>query len=130
MSLDVRIAKTNNKGEYLDTIWWGNITHNMNMMATHVPIKYSDEESMVSFVGSLYDVVWNLEEIGDGYFVDTTNMGKALSLGICYMIKHRMELLQYNPENGWGDYDKFLIFLIDYKNNCEDNPNCKIEISK
>ena len=130
MSLDVSIVKTNDKGECLDTIWWGNVTHNMNMMADHVPIKYSDEEGMVSFMGSLYDVVWNLKEIGDGYFVDTTNMGKALSLGICYMIEHRLELLQYNPRNGFGDFNAFLIFLIDYKNNCEDNPGCRIEISK
>lgn len=130
MSLDVRITKKNNKARPPYTLWWGNITHNMKIMAGHIPVKYDNSEDMVSFLGNLYDIVWNPKEIGDGYFMNTNHMGKALSLGICYMIEHRLELLQYNPENEWGDYDGFLIFLIEYKNKCEDNPDCQIEISK
>lgn len=46
------------------------------------------------------------------------------------MISKRKSLLRYEPENGWGSYDSFLKFLIEYKEACEDNPGCVIEASR
>lgn len=46
------------------------------------------------------------------------------------MIKNRKELIQYNLEKGCGDYDSFLEWIIAYKNFCEDNPKCEIEVSR
>lgn len=113
-----------------ETIWDGNITHNMGVMASHIPVNYRNEDDTVAFMGSLYDIVWRADNIGDPFFLNTAPMVDVLSDGICYMIQHRLELLQYNPDNGWGSYDDFLNWLISYKNQCEDNPNCKIEISR
>ena len=43
--------------EYADECYWhGNITHNMNVMARHVPIEDSDL--------TLYDLLWSPEEHG------------------------------------------------------------------
>lgn len=33
-------------------------------------------------------------------------------------------------ENGWGSYDSFLKFLIEYKEACEDHPGYIIEASR
>lgn len=99
--------------------WSSNITHNMGVMARNVPI------STEKLSTNLYQVCWRPEEIG----VETVGVILPLLIsGIHYMIDHRKELLQYNPENGWGDYDSFMKFLLDYKQACEDNdPECKIE---
>lgn len=42
----------------------------------------------------------------------------------------RKSLLRYEPENGWGSYDSFLKFLIEYKEACEDHPGYIIEASR
>ena len=57
-------------------------------------------------------------------------MKNVLTKGICIMISKRKSLLRYEPENGWGSYDSFLKFLIEYKEACEDNPGCVIEASR
>ena len=57
-------------------------------------------------------------------------MKEVLICGIVYMIQNRTKLLEYNPENGWGSYDSFLDWLIDYKSVCENHPGCKIEVSR
>lgn len=46
------------------------------------------------------------------------------------MISKRKSLLRYEPENGWGSYDSFLKFLIEYKEACEDNTGYVIEASR
>ena len=65
-----------------------------------------------------------------GREIDTKEMVKILTKGIYIMISKRKSLLRYEPENGWGSYDSFLKFLIEYKEACEDNPGCVIEASR
>lgn len=126
MSLDVSIKKSNNT-EWEE--WWSNITHNMGDMAEHIPVYYQIQEE--TYDNDLYTLVWRPEEIGDGEICCNTNvLRQALQSGIAYMVAHREELLQYNPENGWGNYDSFLDWLINYWRACLENPNCKIEISR
>lgn len=99
-----------------ETVWTSNITHNLGEMASHVPIDDTN----------LYYVCWRPEEIG----IET--VGEILPLlikGIHYMIDHRKELEQYNSPNGWGTYNGFMKFLLNYKQACEDNdPKCKIGV--
>lgn len=121
MSLDVTIRFKNKEGK--DDFWSANITHNMGNMASFIPVIIEDFGFQ-----TLYNYVWRPEEIKKK--VDTTVMVKALTVGIALMIKKRKELLKYNPENGWGSYDSFLAWLIEYKNACEDHPGCYIEISR
>lgn len=116
MSLDVYIK--NKKKE--DREWVANITHNMNKMAQKIFVSENKE--------TLYDYVWRPEELGRE--IDTDEMKNVLTKGICIMISKRKSLLRYEPENGWGSYDSFLKFLIEYKEACEDNPGYIIEASR
>lgn len=106
---------------YETDYWSANITHNMGNMASHVPINVESRK------GTLYDYVWRPEEQTPP--LETTDeLLPILNQGIAYMIAHRNDLLQYNPSNGWGSYDGFLKWLIQYKEACENNPGCKIEV--
>lgn len=103
---------------YEEEYWSGNITHNLGEMADHIPVRDTN----------LYMVCWRPEEIG------LKTVGDILPLlieGIHYMIGHRKELEQYNSPNGWGTYNGFMRFLLNYKQACEDNdPECLIEASR
>ena len=98
--------------------WNANITHNLGKMANYIPVGNT----------TLYMVCWRPEEI------NITTVKELLPLlieGIHYMIDHRKELLQYNSPNGWGIYDDFMKFLLNYKQACEDNdPECLIETDR
>lgn len=108
-----------------ETRFNSNITHNMTKMAMNIPIDITLDG--VSYVGTLYDFVWRPEE---NDVCNTNKLKDILSIGISYMIQNRLDLLRYNPENGWGSYDGFLHWLINYKEACEDNPDCEIEVSR
>ena len=102
--------------------WSANITHNLVSMASQVPVTLRDGEET-----TLYKVVWRSEELG---IDDTTTLLPYLIQGLEYMISHRPELLPFNPPNGWGSYDGFIKFLLNYKQACEDNPGCKIKTDR
>ena len=107
--------------------WSANVTHNMGLMARNIPVQYSIEGE--TYEESLYSLVWEPEEVGIGNICNNTNIVKqALQSGISYMISHRDDLIQYNPSNGWGSYESFLKWLIDYWNACIENPDCRIEV--
>lgn len=117
MSLDVYI-KSKKKEE--DREWVANITHNMNKMAQKIFVSENKE--------TLYDYVWRPEELYREIY--TNEMKNVLTKGIYIMISKRESLLRYEPENGWGSYDSFLKFLIEYKEACEDNTGYVIEASR
>ena len=118
MSLDVYIKSKKKEAE--GRIWIANITHNMNKMAQRIFVSENKE--------MLYDYVWRPDELGKEIY--TNEMKNILTKGIYIMIRKRKSLLRYEPENGWGSYDSFLKFLIEYKKACEDNPGCTIEVSR
>ena len=102
--------------------WSSNITHNLGVMASHIPVKFGDDDT------TLYMACWRPEEIGAKTVGDILPM---LIQGIHYMIDHRGELVQYNAPNGWGTYEGFLKFLLNYKQACEDNDKeCVITTSR
>ena len=109
------------------TEWHANITHNMNKMAMCIPVKF--EVNGKKYDGTLYSYVWRPEEQYPSV-ANTDIVGKALEVGICYMVTHRDELLQYNPSNGWGSYDAFLMWLVNYMRVCKENPDCLIEVDR
>lgn len=98
--------------------WWGNITHNLGEMASNIPVGNT----------TLYMACWRPEEIG------VTKADQLLPMiveGLHYMIDHRKELEKYNSPNGWGTYNGFMKFLLNYKQALEDNdPDCEIEVSR
>lgn len=102
--------------------WTANITHNLGEMADHVPVKFGDMDT------TLYKACWRPEEIGANTVADVLPM---ILQGIHYMIDHRKELEQYNPENGWGSYNGFMKFLLNYKQALEDaDPECEVEANR
>ena len=116
------LSKADMESFWEEDYWNANTTHNHVEMASHIPITLESGEET-----TLYRVVWRPEELGIG---DTTSILPYLIKGLEYMISHRIELLPYNPENGWGSYDVFMKFLLNYKQACEDNPGCVIRADR
>lgn len=77
----------------------GNITHNLNEMASNVPV--SDNLT-------LYDVLWHTEKHFDG---DIDKLAEMWDKGLHYVLSHKDELEKFNPSNGWGSYDILVEFL-------------------
>jgi len=107
MSLDVHLVL---KGE--GVVFSSNITHNLNKMAMACGVYYA---------------CWRPEEI---------HCKKAKH--ILPMLEKGVELLQdypafyrtFDSPNGWGLYDNFLPWLIQYTNACKDYPEAKIRVSR
>ena len=92
--------------EYTNEDYWhGNITHNMCEMAREVPIASNEL--------TLYDLLWQPDEHGFKQAGDAGYRGDVL-IGFIYLRKHRNDLIQFNPENGWGNYDLLLAFTLDF----------------
>ena len=92
--------------EYTDEDYWhGNITHNMGKMAGHVPVEGTNL--------TLYDFLWKPEE--HGFLVaGSPGFRDGMLHGFLYLRGHKDSLIQYNPQNGWGDYDLLLGFTEDF----------------
>lgn len=96
----------------------GNITHNLNQMAMHVP---------VSDTLTLYNVLWRPDESD---LKTTDDILEYVTIGVKYLIDHKEELLQYNPDNGWGSYEGLLDFTKRVGSACLFHPHCEIEVSR
>ena len=91
--------------EYEDEDFWHrNITHNMNKMASEVPIDGTEL--------TLYDLLWRPDE-HDFTTVGSPNYREYVLKGYLYLRAHEKELLSLNPDNGWGNYDQLLAFTLD-----------------
>lgn len=92
--------------EYEDgDFWHGNITHNMNEMASEVPIEGVEL--------TLCDLLWRPDEHG---FATAGLPGyrEFVLKGYLYLRAHKEELLPLNPDNGWGNYDQLRAFTLDF----------------
>lgn len=116
------LSEVDKKNYWEEESWNANVTHNLVSMASQVPITLKDGEET-----TLYKVVWRPEELG---IETTTALLPYLISGLEYMISHRLDLLPFNPPNGWGSYEGFIKFLLNYKQACEDNPGCKIRADR
>ena len=105
--------------------WSANITHNLGNMANHIPVWLGNGVKT-----TLYYICWRPEEIRPAIKVNTDTILAGLIQGINYMLLYRKELLQYESPNGWGTYNGFMKFLLNYKQACEDNTDCEIEVSR
>lgn len=95
-----------------------NITHNLGEMARHIP---------VSDTLTLYNVLWRPDESG---LMTTDDIVDLVAEGVRYMITHKDDLIKYNPDNGWGDYDGLLEFAKQVGNACLFNPCCQIDADR
>lgn len=123
------VAVHDHDAEVVEDSWNGNVTHNMVEMAQHIPVSYTIDGD--TYDSTLYMILWRPEEIGVGNVCNNTDVVvHALHSGIDYMLQNREELEKYNPDNGWGNFHSFLRWLIEYWHACDENPGCKIEVSR
>ena len=112
MSLDITLTALRPTA-----VWTENITHNLNTMADAVKVRDT----------TLYKVLWYPEELG-------LNTGKKilpfLMEGIEVILADPDRFKQYNPSNGWGDYNNLVEFVKSYIIACTEFPDGVIEISK
>lgn len=107
-----------------------NITHNLGKMARNVPIVWTDSDGK-NFASDLYHIVWRPEEV----FVDKqeivlSDLKEPLRIGMMYLLEHEDDLKQYNPENYWGCYGRFVEMLPNYYRACCNWPDAVVEVSR
>ena len=106
------------------------ITHNLNKMASKVPLEWTDTQTCQYFNSDLYHVLWRPEEV----FVDTVisleMLIKPLEIGLKYLLSHEKQLSKYNPENGYGHYENFVYCLPQYIRACYKWPNAILEVDR
>jgi hypothetical protein len=107
MSLDIYISARVTRTVYRD-----NITHNLRKMALEARI---------------YKALWWPEELGA---TKCKHIIPILEKGIIRLEANPTYYKQFNPENGWGDYEGLLKFAKDYLEQCKLYPNGKIRASR
>lgn len=113
MSLDVDLMVTQPTSVYS-----ANITHNLGKMASEVKLDGGL---------TLYDVLWRPDEHG---MVFAKDISELLDEGFNILLSDPEKFKQYNPENGWGEYDGLVNFVYSYRNACWDTPNAELRISR
>ena len=89
----------------------GNITRNMGRMAREC--------------GQLYDALWRPDEHGWSHARDLIT---PLRNGLAILQTDHDRLQQFNPENGWGDYDGLLAFASGYLAACREWPDAEVSV--
>lgn len=111
MSLDVYLEDTCTCGEKTDQVYSRNITHNLGRMAREAGI---------------YTELWHPERSG---FKLATELVEPLCIGLDRLKETPNHYKQFNPENGWGNYEGLVEFVTDYLKACQEYPKSKITTS-
>jgi hypothetical protein len=94
------------------TAYEANITHNLGKMAREA---------------GLYEPLWRPDEIG---IEKAAQLVEPLRTGLTTLLSDREHFEQFNPENGWGDYDVLVQFTAGYLAACESWPEAHVEVSR
>lgn len=94
------------------TIWHGNITHNLSMMAD---------------VAGIYRALWMPEEIG---ITKAVQLQAYLLAGLNMLILEPDKYKKYNSKNGWGTYEGLVQFVKDYLDACIKYPDANVRVSR
>lgn len=89
-----------------------NITHNLNVMAE---------------AAGIYKELWRPDEIG---ITKASQLIAPLQAGLDLLLSDPDRFKQYNPKNGWGEYESLVEFVENYLEACEDNPDATVEVSR
>lgn len=107
MSLDISLIET--RPTY---VYDGNITHNLSEMAANA---------------DLYIVMWRPEKLK---ITKAKEMIQYLENGISNLESDPEYYKQFNPKNGWGNYEGLLKFAKGLLAACKENPEAEIKISR
>ena len=111
MSLDVWLIE--NKPT---RVYDGNITHNLNAMASEVKLK----DNL-----TLYDVLWHPEDVK---IKQAGELAPHLMQGLKMLTDEPERYKTFNPPNGWGSYDGFVQFVREYLAACIVSPEAEIGV--
>lgn len=89
-------------------VFEANITHNLNRMAD---------------AAGIYDCVWRPEEHG---ITHAKQLIEPLTAGLAMLKQNPVIFAEYNPKNGWGDYDGLVRWVSEYLNACVENPDAMV----
>lgn len=95
-------------GEYFSY----NITHNLNTMADKAGI---------------YKELWRPEELG---ITKAKQLIEPLEKGLTKLKAAPLYYKQFNPKNGWGDYDGLIQFVTEYLEACKQYPEANVSVSR
>lgn len=118
MSLDVFLYQNMQYQKYGETItveqevFCQNITHNLNKMA---------------FEAGVYEAMWRPEEKG---WSKAKDIAPVLELGLERLLADPDKYKALNPQNGWGNYDGLVAFVIAYLEACKEYPESFIRVSR
>jgi hypothetical protein len=94
-------------------VYEANITHNMGRMAGEC--------------GQLYEALWRPEEIEATRAADLI---APLCDGLAILNSDHKRLQEFNPANGWGNYDLLVEFTANYLAACERWPEAEVRVSR
>ena len=100
--------------ENLETteVYSANITHNLNKMAMEAGI---------------YEHLWRPDEIN---ITKAKELIEPLRQGLHELLSRREHFEQFNPDNGWGDYEGLVRFVDNYLKACYAYPEANVEADR
>ncbi len=93
-------------------VYSANITHNLAEMAKEA---------------GLYEALWRPEEIG---ITKAAQLILPLQDGLNTLLSDPRRFEQFNPSNGWGDYDALVKFVCAYIVAAARNPDADVDVSR
>lgn len=89
-----------------------NITHNLNRMAAEA---------------GLYEALWRPDEHG---YETAGQLIAPIEAGLERLRSDPDHFRQFNPKNGWGDYEGLVEFASEYLRACRGNPEAIVGVSR
>jgi len=99
-------------------VYDNNITHNLGSMAANVKLSNGL---------TLYDVLWRPDE---HELILARDIAKLLYEGWNILLSEPDRFKQFNPHNGWGNYNNLCKFVYEYRTACWDEPDATIEVCR
>jgi len=93
-------------------VYWSNITHNLGKMADAAGIYYA---------------LWRPEEIG---ITTARQLSELLQDGYSRLLSSPETYRAFDAPNGWGQYDDFVRFVMNYISACEQYPDALVRVSR
>jgi hypothetical protein len=114
MSLDVNLSlpPCSTCGHEGLSVYNANVTHNLNAMAS---------------AANIYRALWRPEELGAKTAADIAPIVRA---GLTDLKARPDHFRSFNPKNGWGNYDDFVVWVENYLEMLEKYPKAEISVSR
>lgn len=97
-------------GGETDHVYSDHVTHNLLRMAAEADLAYA---------------LWYPEELG---ITKAKDLAPFLEEGLEKLRARKEILAQFNPDNGWGNYETLLEFVENYLRACEQYPKADVSV--